>query len=477
MASLRSFVGAFCAVVLLLPAGAFAAEETLRYGRFGAVTLYHAKAQPSRVALFVSGDGGWNLGVIDMARELAGLDTLVVGIDIGHYLKSLAGAGETCSHPAVDLEALSKYVQKKLGYPAYVPPILVGYSSGATLVYAVLVQAPTGTFRGAISLGFCPDLEIAKPLCRGAGGLAWKIMPKGKGFWFLPASNLQSPWFALQGSIDQVCDPAATEAYVRQVGQGELVILPKVGHGYSVPRNWMPQFKEVFGRLALREEGAPQQRTASGAHNPSTQIDGLPIVEVPATAADRKTLAILLTGDGGWAGIDRDLAAALAAEGVPVAGLNSLQYFWNPKSPDSAGADLQRLLRHYLQFWKCEKAILVGYSFGADVLPFMVARLPEDLRRRVALVALLGPGRKAEFEFRILDWVTSGAGRDSLPLLPEIGRLAGTPLLCLDAEEEASASLCPTLAPGQGKVVTLKGGHHFGGDYRGIARIILSEVP
>jgi len=471
---MRSFVGAVCVVMLLLPAGA--AAETLRFGRFGTVTLYHATARPSRVALFVSGDGGWNLGVVDMARELAGLDTLVVGIDIGQYLKSLARSGETCSYPAADLEALSKFVQKKLGYAAYVPPVLVGYSSGATLVYAVLVQAPTGTFRGAISLGFCPDFEIAKPLCRGAGGLTWKVLPKGKGFWFLPAAHLGSPWVALQGTIDQVCDPASTETFVKQVRQAEMVILPKVGHGYSVPRNWMPQFKEVFGRVAAREEIPPHQEKANVAKTPSSPLAGLPIVEVPATAATGGTLAIILTGDGGWAGIDRDIAAALAARGLPVAGLDSLQYFWNPKSPDTAAADLERMLRHYLDLWKCERAVLVGYSFGADVLPFMVARLPEELRRRVALVALLAPGRKADFEFRILDWVAAGPGKEALPLLPEIGRLAGTPLLCIEAEEEAD-SLCPTLGPGQGNVVTLKGGHHFGGDYRGIARLILAAIP
>jgi type IV secretory pathway VirJ component len=477
MTVMRSLLGALCAALLLAPGLAAAGDgETLRYGRFGTVTLYHATPRPARVALFVSGDGGWNLGVIDMARELAGLDTLVVGIDIGRYLKNLGAAAEACSYPAADLEALSKFVQKSLGYPAYVPPVLVGYSSGATLVYAVLVQAPAGTFRGAISLGFCPDLEIRKPLCRGAGGLSGNVLPQGKGYWFLPAARLESPWIALQGTIDQVCDPASTAAYVKQVPGGEIVILPKVGHGFSVPRNWLPQFKEAFRRLTALAEPPRQPEAARETAARPNSIAGLPVVEVPETAARGGTLAVMLSGDGGWAGIDRDLAAALAAAGLPVAGLDSLQYFWSPKDPETAGADLERLLRHYLELWKCERAVLIGYSFGADVLPFMAARLPEDLRRRVALVALLGPGQRAEFTFRILDWVAAGAGKDALPLLPEIGRLAGVPLLCIAAEKETD-SLCRSLGPGQGNVVTLKGGHHFGGDYRGIARLILAAVP
>ena len=86
---------------------AFASEETLHYGRFGAVHLYRDAPEPSHVVLFVSGDGGWNLGVVDMARELATLDALVVGIDITHYLKELESSNEKCSYPAADFEELS----------------------------------------------------------------------------------------------------------------------------------------------------------------------------------------------------------------------------------------------------------------------------------------------------------------------------------------------------------------------------------
>ena len=136
----------------------FATEEELIFGRFGKVTLYYETPHPSQVVLFVSGDGGWNLGVIDMAKALTSLNALVVGIDIVSYVKQLAQSTEKCSYPAADFEALSQFVQKKLQFTNYLTPVLVGYSSGATLVYATLVQAPSTIFRGAISLGFCPDL-------------------------------------------------------------------------------------------------------------------------------------------------------------------------------------------------------------------------------------------------------------------------------------------------------------------------------
>lgn len=459
--------------VLLTAGSAGAAEETLRYGRFGTVALYRRTALPTRVVLFVSGDGGWNLGVVDMARELAALDTLVIGIDITRLLRGLAGGEESCSYPAADFEALAKFVEKKLAFPAYVSPVLVGYSSGATLVYAVLAQAPAGTFQGAISLGFCPDLEVPKPLCRGSG-LAWELLPKGKCCTLLPTSQLPAPWIALQGAIDRVCDAEATAAYVRKVDGGEIVLLPKVGHGFSVQRNWLSHFKAAFDRLVARPAVPIRTQPQEPLVEQATGVGDLPLIEVPAVVAATGTLAVMVSGDGGWAGIDRELAAALSRQGIAVVGLDSLRYFWKARDPETAGADLTRIIHHYLRAWRCERALLVGYSFGANVLPFMASRLPPELRARTALIALLGPGRTAEFEFHLLDWV--GRGEDQgLPLLPEIGKLGGTKLLCVAGKDERY-SVCPTLAPGQAKVLVLGGGHHFGGVYRTIVDAILAEL-
>ena len=44
--------------------------------------------------------------------------------------------------------------------------------------------------------------------------------------------------------------PAGTaEPGEEPLGNGELVWLHKVGHGFSVPKNWMPQFKDGFAKV------------------------------------------------------------------------------------------------------------------------------------------------------------------------------------------------------------------------------------
>jgi type IV secretory pathway VirJ component len=460
-------------------APAAAPGDTLQYGRFGTVTLYRTSPHPKHVVLFLSGDGGWNLGVVDMAKTLASLGSLVVGIDFPYFEKKLEATKEACHYPASDLELLSKYVQKKLDYPNYVTPVVVGYSSGATMAYAVAVQAPPNTFDGAISMGFCPDLPLKTPLCKGQG-LAWGPGPKGKGVSFLPATNLEIPWVAFQGLTDQVCFPADVEKYVKQVKGAEIVTLPKVGHGFSKPQNWEPQFRQAFTKIVADDDKPAAAAPAGTEGRPKAapapkELGNLPVVEVPAKGQS-DTLALFISGDGGWAQLDRSVSEVLAAKGVPVVGLNSLKYFWSPHTPESTAADIARILRYYLAAWKKEKVILVGYSFGADVLPPVANRLPADLLERVKLLALIGPSHTATFEFHVGDWLGIG-GDKGLPIAAEVKKLQGKRFVCLYGEDEGKESLCPAIDPQPGvKGVVLPGSHHFGGRYDLLADPILKEA-
>jgi type IV secretory pathway VirJ component len=461
-------------------AGASAGHETLnvdtlRYGRFGPLVLYRQREHPSHVVLFVSGDGGWNRGVVEMAKSLAGMDALVVGIDIRYYLGALAATKakatakstpkQPCAYPAADFEALSQWLQHRLGFPSYVTPVLAGHSSGATLVYVILAQAPPNTFRGGISLGFCPSLPAGRPFCRGSG-LSAVEQAGSRGLRVAPAGSLGAPWIVLQGAIDSSCPPASAAAFVRGIRGARLVLLPQVGHGFAVESRWMPQLREAFTRLT-RAPPATNAATAPEVHD-------LPLVELRSRGGSRD-LAVVISGDGGWAGIDRQIGETLAADGIPVVGLNSLQYFWKARTPDQTGADLTRLLRHYLQAWGASRALLIGYSRGADVLPFMVTRLPADLRGRVELVALLGPSRVAGFEFHFVDLLGGGNSGDR-PTLPEILRLRGSKLLCVYGTGETD-SACRELPSDLGAtMVAMPGGHHFDGAYQEVARRILQAA-
>jgi type IV secretory pathway VirJ component len=429
---------------------------------FGSVTVYKpAQAEPTSVALFVSGDGGWNLGVVNMARALADAGALVIGIDVRAFLTALARSHAACQPLAVDFELLSHQIQKQARLKDYHVPVLVGYSSGATVVYATLTQAPIGTFAGAISMGFCADQDFGGATLCPAPQLHYTRGKKGE-LVFEPAPHLEHPWIALQGEDDAVCPAHAVDEFVAHTGGSAEVRLPHVGHGFSVQRNWLPQLLAAYSSIATRPEPTAAQ---------APEIQDLPVTTVRASAAETDTLALLLTGDGGWAGLDRELAERLAERGVSTVGFNSLRYFWRMRTPEEAARDVTRALEHFLTDWKKTHFILIGYSFGADVAPFIVNRLPAQLRQRLTTVSLLGIESDADFEVTVADWIpgTASSGRTVRPELAAIE----APVLCIYGEGE-STTICPNGTSGRVHGELIGSGHHFGGDYAAIAEHILT---
>jgi type IV secretory pathway VirJ component len=438
------------------------ASEVMTVAGFGQVSLYVPDSAPSEVVLFVSGDGGWNLGVIPMAETLRDHGALVVGIDIRAVVRAL-NAADTCAYPAGDLERLSRTVQLHRHLAEYKPPILVGYSSGATLVYAALAAAPSGTFAGAISLGFCPDLELSRPPCE-QNGLSVSRRANGLGFNLAPNHQMRTPWMVLQGESDQICAPAVTRAFVAAVPAATLFSLPNVGHGFAVTRNWEPQYLEAYKAISAH-------RAASVPISTAPEVRDLALAEVPVPQAARTdTMAIILTGDGGWADLDTHIATGLAARGIPTIGWSSLRYYWTARTPDGAAVDLARIIHHYMAQWSVNRVILVGYSFGADVLPFLVNRLPNSLLPHVQSAVLLGLSQTADFEFHVSDWI--GDRRSSYQTVPEVERLK-VPVLCVRGANEDDSG-CRSLKGVHIMLREVGQGHHFSGDYAQLVMAIVS---
>ena len=219
---------------------------------------------------------------------------------------------------------------------------------------------------------------------------------------------------------------------------------------------------------------APPARAEMPGHG-SGDLAGLPLVEVPAAAAGNGTLAIILTGDGDWAAIDKAIAADLTQHGVAVVGLNMRAYLTHRRTPDETANDVARVARHYMDAWQRGRVVLVGYSRGADIAPFVANRLPADLKARLSLVALLGPSTYANFEFHWADLVSNVTRPDDLPTPPELSRLKGTKVVCIYGTGEKD-SLCRAADPHAVTLVPREGQHHFDGDFRALGDVILNAM-
>jgi type IV secretory pathway VirJ component len=236
-----------------------------------------------------------------------------------------------------------------------------------------------------------------------------------------------------------------------------------VEHDFADPHQWSAKLRAALDTVTAGTRSARPSAPLS--------LQDLPLVEVPATGAGNDDLfAVLLSGDGGWAGIDKQVAHSLAERGIPVVGWDTLRYFWTARTPDGLTHDLARALGYYAAAWQRPHVLLIGYSQGADVLPFAVNRLPPATRRMILTITLLGLGRKAAFEFHLANWMGPASGA---PILPEYQQLSHEHTLCVFGAGDKD-SLCADLPSGTPGITQLPGGHHFDGDYEGLARLILT---
>ena len=112
--------------------------------------------------------------------------------------------------------------------------VLVGYSSGASLAYAAIAAAPPETFAGAISLGFCPDIEIRVEPCRTRGLVPTK---KAKGVGYdLEIGARGEPTSFVSWRIEPTGAAACTLA---------ITVYPHVVQRVPVALRWLPHLAYV----------------------------------------------------------------------------------------------------------------------------------------------------------------------------------------------------------------------------------------
>ena len=191
-------------------------------------------------------------------------------------------------------------------------------------------------------------------------------------------------------------------------------------------------------------------------------VDPLPLVRVEAPPGSDGPLVVILSGDGDWVAIMRDLAAAAASAGAPVLGLKSRAYLTRPRSPDELSAALEPEVRAALRAAHRDALVVIGYSRGADFVPFVVNRWPGDLRERVRAIALVGLSEHASFEFHLEDLLHTVQRPTDVPTRPELEKLHGIPITCIRGADE-SDSFCERPVPGM-QVSTHAGGHRATSD-------------
>lgn len=186
------------------------------------------------------------------------------------------------------------------------------------------------------------------------------------------------------------------------------------------------------------------------------------------------TVAILLTGDGGWKRIDEQIARRVREANIPVIGFLTPNYFSKRKTQQESACALEQVIRESTAKWNANRVILIGFSRGADILPFMISGLSPDVRKAIVLVALLGLEPSIDFHYHPT-WIPFFHWHEQeFAVQPETEKMRDLRVLCIHGEREKD-SVCPAIAS-WATSVREKGGHHFAGNYRAIAETILDAA-
>lgn len=463
---------AICSIALLVPALSRAQAQplaapsatTVSHGQFDNVLLLRPAGTVQQfVMIFTSGDAP-----VPSDRQLA--DTMVARgamvalVPLDPFYRRLMADSQVskCVYAGGSVDNFARHFQAQDRMQTYIEPILVGTGAAAAFPYVLLTQSPADNFTGALSVGFCPRMNLPMPLCT-ANEFKTRTAAD-KGIEFEPAKRLVAPWSATPPANPAACTAtsvAATPAAFVKAVPGATWAAPSA----TTPVGAVPaEFVTAYEQLASK-------RAAIGA--PPTQLSDLPVVEVP-TKTPGKRFAVLISGDGGWASIDKALAAALAKDGMPVIGIDSLRYFWKARTPEGLTDDMDRVIRYYAARWQRSEVVFIGFSQGADVLPFVYNRLPQRTKDSIQLNVLLAPGQKAAFEFHVANWLGKSGDK---PILPEAVKLKASHTVCFYGTDEKADALCPLLDASQTRTVAMPGGHHLRGDYDALAAQILGFLP
>lgn len=428
--------------------------DSVNIAPFGRVSVYNTEISPQNVVILISGDEGWKSGVVRFAEEFSRMNSIVIGVDIVRYFKDLKQRSDECYRVAADFVELATVIEKKYNFGEYKPALIMGYSSGASLVYAILAQARPGTFIGGISLGFCSDLHVPKKLCE-TNSLTEKVNVSGKYFLLQPAHQLGDQWIVLQGKLDKVCSFDEVADFVAHTGNAELVALPATGHGFSKWIDFMPQWKEAFLRLTKNDQPDNIPRGTAD------QIKNLPLSITPAKNQNHeKPVALIISGDGGWYSFEQSIADNFAGLGIPTIGLDSKKYFWNRRTPMQTAGDMASALSFYSSEWGRDKYIIIGYSLGAEIVPFIINTFSAEMKKKILFTVLLSPNITTDFEIHISNMLGVGNRQNTYNVTEEIKKMQPLPTLIIFGSGEKNE--VPDILGTTGATIRkIPGDHHY----------------
>jgi type IV secretory pathway VirJ component len=451
----KYLLAAACALSLTAPA-AYAASETTQTFETGLIPSPHIFLPEGGVkgaVMLISDAAGWGDNEKAEADKLVAEGSVVIGVDFPSYIDALrkydVSENDGCVYLVSDIESLSQQVQRAAGNSPYHLPIIAGVGEGGALALAIAAQTPDATIGQTLAIDPLAGIPLTQELCT-------------------PAKKQTVGDRMIYGLSDIALPNPVIAAFTAAAS--------KDGRAH------VDELKKAHSDIDIRDASDDAQTTLSdtldelvaasaAADNPL----GLPLTILDAKPAF-DTMAVIYSGDGGWRDIDKEVGAALQKQGIPVVGIDSLHYFWSERKPQETADDLGRIIELYRKQWQVKHVLLVGYSFGADVVPAAFTKLKAAPKSAVAQISLLSLSHEVDYQISVMGWLgakTEGAGGDPVNDLKTVDPKL---VQCIYGKEDDDEVACPDLKDSGVQVIALAGDHHFDENYELLTKTIVDGL-
>ena len=204
-------------------------------------------------------------------------------------------------------------------------------------------------------------------------------------------------------------------------------------------------------------------------------FDGDPVHLYPPIGPARTDVAVVnFSGDMGLRFLlGASTSRGLTERGIAVVGIATPPLFRRHRTRAETDAIVADHIRVALARTGAPRVVVMGQSYGADIVQTGLADLPADLHARVAGIVLILPGDTVFF--RADPTGIEYRGRPDSIAATTANTLTWAPLTCIYGVEEDD-SLCPGLHVKNARIVAMPGDHDIRHDAAGLLNHVLDAV-
>jgi len=193
-----------------------------------------------------------------------------------------------------------------------------------------------------------------------------------------------------------------------------------------------------------------------------------------AGSTHRDIALVYITGDlGSHFGLGHTVVPRLLHNGYAVSTIDSLKAFRQRLTAHQTAALVEMAARAAMAQGHAARVVIIGHSFGADMLPPAMGELSPAIANRVAMMVLIVPSHAVYDHVALTEIMSIRKARgDALPAARRVGAI---PRLCIQGEKEED-SLCPLLTSAGYERQILPGAHHLNNDAALLSTILLHRL-